>query len=591
MKPKKSLVWKFFPWLLLIIAGSLLSVSLFASHALKDMYYRQTENALEIRAILLQEVLYHALLSRDDAQVDRLSKQIGRKIQTRITVILPAGKVIGDSEEDPASMDNHRTREEVRIAMTGSRGISIRPSPTLSEDMMYLALPVKHQGNLIAVIRTSKPLNEIRRDLGAIFIRIAGAGLLAAVVSGLFAMWVVRRLNRPIRMLIDGTARFADGDLEYRLSGFETREMTRLADALNRMASDLHERVQTVIRQRNELEAVLFNMVESVIVVDRNERIVRMNQAARDLFGIREAVPEHRTIGEVIRNSDLLELVRTIFETGISKESSMVIYNEPDRHLQVHGTPLKDESGGLFGVLIVMHDITRMQQLENLRREFVANVSHELKTPITSIKGFIETLREGAIEDRENALRFLDIILDRTNQLNALTDDLLNLSRIEEDRRRDLIPMQKGSIRDVVDSALSLCKFRASEKNITVESSCQIPLEFDFNFQLLEHALVNLLDNAIKYTHSGGRISLTCAVTETEAAVAIRDTGEGIAAEHLDRIFERFYRVDKSRSRKSGGTGLGLSIVKHIVQAHRGTVEVSSEPGKGSVFTIRLPLK
>ncbi len=283
-------------------------------------------------------------------------------------------------------------------------------------------------------------------------------------------------------------------------------------------------------------------------------------------------------------------MFRAVFAGSEPAEADITILGDPERFLQAHGANLRDDQGRSTGVLVVLNDVTRLKTLENIRRDFVANVSHELKTPITSIKGFLETLKEGALNDPVNAERFLDILIAQTDRLDMIIEDLLTLSRVEQDSEKGNVVLQEASVKEVVEVVVKACRFKAEEKNIQLE--CAIEEEFSarINGTLLEQAIMNLVDNAIKYSESGKTIRVTVSRKPHEIAIAVADQGRGIPKDHLNRIFERFYRVDKARSRKIGGTGLGLSIVKHIAHAHAGRVTVESSPGRGSTFTVHIPV-
>ncbi|MEJ2688609.1 MAG: ATP-binding protein [Deltaproteobacteria bacterium] len=370
-------------------------------------------------------------------------------------------------------------------------------------------------------------------------------------------------------------------------------EVAELVASFNRMAAELDERISTINRQHNELQAVFASMVEAVIAVDLEERILNINPAAVSLLGITYRHAEGRKLLEAIRNQKLSRFVKSILQ-GVGSdvaESEIVLREEvsKERILQARGTVLRDPEGGKRGALVVFDDISQLRKLENIRRDFVANVSHELKTPVTTIKGFVETLLDGALKDEAQAREFLTVILRNVDRLSAIIDDLLMLSRLEQEDEKGELDLKQKALLPPLAAALDDCKLKAEEKGIILSIHCPEDLSALINGPLLEQAVVNLIINAIKYSESGKEVIVTARRTDGETVVEVRDFGIGIAREHLPRLFERFYRSDKARSRKLGGTGLGLAIVKHIVQAHGGLVEVDSMPGKGTVFTIRLP--
>ena len=409
--------------------------------------------------------------------------------------------------------------------------------------------------------------------------------LLAAGVS----LIVSRRLSRPLEEMKRGAEHFARGELHYRLAMPASEEMAGLALALNQMAQELDERLRGITIQRNEQEAILASMVEGVLALDSDQRLLSLNQAAAEMLRIKREQAAGRSLPAAVRNLDLQKFVEQALAAGEPVEGELAL-PEGGRFLQAHGTGLLDPQGQRLGAVIVLHDITRLRRLETVRRDFVANVSHELKTPITSIKGYIETLQEGAIREPQEAERFLDILAKQADRLNAIVDDLLSLAKLEQEAEEAKIVLEPGPLAAVLQAAISSCAGQAEAKKISIELACAPDLQARMAAPLLEQAVLNLLDNAIKYSEPERKITVEASRSETEVLIRVRDQGWGIEKEHLPRIFERFYRVDKGRSRKLGGTGLGLSIVKHIALAHGGEVKVESRPGSGSTFTICLPL-
>jgi two-component system phosphate regulon sensor histidine kinase PhoR len=388
----------------------------------------------------------------------------------------------------------------------------------------------------------------------------------------------------------------AGGEVEAALPHTDLAEVAGLAAAFGRLREQLVERGLTIGRQGTQQEAVLGSMIEGVLAIDARQRIVGMNRAAADLLGVDLDDVIRRPLQEVVRNPDLRRFALLAIDCREPVEDDLVLRGQRDRTIRLRGTALRDVSGE-GGAVIVLNDVTDIERLETVRRDFVANVSHELKTPVASIKGFVETLLDGAVEDPDNARRFLGIVGRQADRLASIIEDLLALSRIEQSEGAGNLPLEPTRIAEVFRAVLADCGPRAAERSIRLETSCPDTLEAAVNPPLLEQAVINLVDNAIKYSEPGREVRLEAGsqtggesgADGSRLVIRVADQGAGIEEEHLPRLFERFYRVDKARSRKLGGTGLGLSIVKHIVQAHGGSITVASTPGVGSTFEIRLP--
>ncbi|MEX2445429.1 MAG: ATP-binding protein [Alkalispirochaeta sp.] len=429
---------------------------------------------------------------------------------------------------------------------------------------------------------------ELREELAALMLWLlimVGFVLVAVLI---ISYRVVSNIQTPLRHLQSTAAAFAEGNLQSRSVLSEPIEFYRLGDAMNSMAAQLSTRVSAIRNQRQQLEAILAAMVEGVLLIDSHHRITSMNPAARRLFDVTDLTNdrgEFRALLEVIRNSELFDLVRSTFDERNQQERRIIIYSNPPKHMQVHGTSL--EIGGEPHVLVVLNDITRLHELEQIRKEFVANVSHELKTPITSILGFVETLSEGALEDTDEAHHFLEIIANQSHRLNAIIEDLLQLSRLEQSHQS--ITTEEVNLPALSQRIRSNAEPRAREKSITLRENPGNATTARAAASLLEQAITNLVDNAITYCPDESTIDIVFELRDGELIVAVTDNGPGIPSVDQPRLFERFYRVDRARSRALGGTGLGLAIVKHIAQAHGGSVTVESAPRRGSTFRISIP--
>lgn len=587
---KKRLLWQLYLPYLIITILALVMVSWYASHSLRSFYYEEVAGDLKSRTQLAGQQILAALNQQKFEDVDRLCKTFGRSASIRLTVILPDGRVVGDSDQQPARMENHSDRPEFIQAMKGQIGKSVRFSDTLGRNMMYVAVGLKEQDQTTAVVRGSLSVMAVDRVLTDIYAKITVAGVVIVVCVAGITLIISRKITRPIEEMRDAARQFAAGTLDRRVPVPDSAELAELANALNETAVRLQQTIRTVTRERNRLEAILSSMAEGVIAVDSSERVVSINKAAGTLLGIDIAPADGRNIEEVVRNIDIQRFLKIALASSTPAEEDIVLSGERPVLLHLRGTCLTDQKGNKTGAVIVLSDMTRIRHLEGIRRDFVANVSHELRTPITSIKGFVETLLEGAINEPAQAQRFLKIIDDHTDRLIAIIEDLLSLSRLEENGQTRMIAFEQTKVRPVLASAIKLSEPKAADKHIKIELGCEDQIEAPMNATLLEQAVFNLVDNAIKYSSPQSEVHLSVQKDDKEVRIAVKDFGCGIEKPHLERIFERFYVVDKARTRKLGGTGLGLSIVKHIIQLHGGSVTVESTLCRGSIFTLHLPL-
>jgi two-component system phosphate regulon sensor histidine kinase PhoR len=442
----------------------------------------------------------------------------------------------------------------------------------------------------VRVARRNDNPADIDEQLSRLRGQVLGAAAGIAVVAAIGAWFLARRISRPIEEITAGAQQLAQGQTGERFAIHDANELAVLADSLNQLARQLEERGQTIGRKGNEQEAVLASMAEGVLAVDSDERVISLNRAAAHLIGGKPFDMRGRRLAEVVRNADLRRFAHRALESDEPIEDEMILHGEREKILHLRGAALRDGGSHSIGAVIVFSDVTDYHRLERVRRDFVANVSHELKTPIASIKGFVETLLDGAIEHRDDALRFLKIIATQSERLESIIEDLLSLSKIERAEEAGDLPLASSPIRPVLEAAILDCQPQAADRQIEVHLDCDDHLMATINSPLLEQAIVNLLDNAIKYSEAGSSVAIDAQASHAEVMISVRDHGCGVEQEHLPRLFERFYRVDRARSRKLGGTGLGLAIVKHIVQAHRGQITVSSTFGEGSTFTVHLPL-
>ena len=586
---KKPLFWVLLPSYLAVTLLAVASVALYAFHSMSNLYFQALEKDIQIRAQLLGEQIAPLLKDKKYNQIDVRCKALGKSAETRFTVVLADGRVIGDSWEDPASMENHYNRPEIRQALERNAGFSKRYSRTVKEKMIYVAKPLYSSNKqVLCAVRAALPMIAIKNELNTMTRQLLFVTVLIALFSAMVCVWVVRRLTHPLRSMEKAARQFSKGDFSARVPAQRATELNRLAESLNSMSEQLNKTLSSLNEQRNEQQAMLSSMDEAVIAVDRKERIIHMNRIAGKLLNIDPKKAKRELIQTLIHFMNVQKFIKAVLSSDKPVSKDLILDGETEKQVHAHGTILRDADDQAIGALIVLRDQTQLRHLETVRSDFVANVSHELKTPITSIKGFIETLLSDDWNHSPEAVRFLEIINQQTTRLDAIIDDLLTLSRLEQKEVHVLTqPTDLGS---VISNAIDLCHLQAEKKEMTIQTDLPEEMLLSVNAPLLEQALVNLLTNAIKYSDPKKTIKISVEKQSDHSVIlAVKDEGFGIETSHRNRLFERFYRVDTARSRSLGGTGLGLSIVKHIAQVHGAQVHVESQPGKGSTFSIIFP--
>lgn len=588
MRPKK-LLWRIYLSFFACTVTAFVAAAWNITASFRAFYSEQVGAGLLNQSRIIADEIGNFPADGGAEAIDGFCKKLGRLTQTRITVIAINGRVLGDSDEKPDLMENHIDRPEIAAAIRGETGKMVRFSGTLKRTMMYLAVPVWRNGKVAAVVRTSVPLAVIDWNLHAAYKHVLLATSLIALLFAAVTLLILRRISRPIDEMRKVAEKLARGELESRAPESDYEETRALARAMNQMAIQLGERMRVIMQQRNEQEAAFTSMAEGLLAIDNNGRILRLNPAAARLLEVNPENARGRSIQETIRNPDLQKFASEALARQGVLEREIVLYGKEDRFIQLHGTALKDASGANIGAIVVFSDITRLKRLETVRRDFVANVSHELKTPITALKGCIETLlNETTITESERA-NFMGIMARHANRMEAIVGDLLSLSQIECDAERGRVQLEPGSIADVLRGAARTFGDKARQRRISLEVDCPEDLRAPINAPLLEQAVGNLVDNAIKYSGESASVKIRGRAQGGDVEISVTDSGIGIENKHLPRIFERFYRVDQARSRALGGTGLGLAIVRHIALAHGGSVAADSIFGRGSTFTIRFP--
>ena len=602
---RARLFWKLGLTYLALILGVLLAVDLYSSRVLRRDYIRAADDKLAA----LSNIAQARPPRLDDSVQLRAWTEWMAESGARVTVIDHAGVVLGDSAHDPETMENHSNRPEIRQAFTTGTGQSVRHSATLGRDLVYQAIRYQPTAGPPVVIRMALPLAQINVALRELRNRLLAASFVVLILGGVISFAVSRAFSARVERLKAFSRRVAQGDFRPLPADRPRDELADLADALNETAAQMDRTIRSLSAERNRSGAILRSMGEGVGVIDAQERFVFSNRAFSEILNLDTAAIEGRPVIEVVRNSELLGLIRRALRgeegvrghitMGIIQQRSFSVTAAPVHVLEApppEGSPgiaageaPATPEGTPSGAVVVLHDLTELRRLERVRQDFVANVSHEFKTPLTAIQGFAETLLAGALDDPKNNRRFLEIIRDHAARLARLTDDLLKLARIEAGKLE--IEFSSVNIIQLIEGCAETTLLKAGQKQISLEIDVPPGLPaMRGDASLLRDVLQNLLDNAVQYTSPGGHIRVSAAVGAREAVITVADTGIGIPLADQERIFERFYRVDAARSREAGGTGLGLSIARHIVEAHGGRIWVESEVGVGSKFSFSIPL-
>jgi two-component system phosphate regulon sensor histidine kinase PhoR len=553
-----------------------------------------TKKRLLTAANLTTEVLVPALENPQIDDVQSVVSRLGEKTGVRITVIDENGLVLGETDKNPREMENHSERPEIKQAFNNEIGESLRYSTTLQKEMFYVAVPYEAKnGTSLTVIRTSLPLSIIQQTLSPLKSKVIYTGIVLTILALILSLVVSKTTTKSLAGIINISEELAKGNLNVDIPISESKgEIPKITMALNHMAQKLNEVFKQLSHEKNQIEAVLSAMSEGVMVVSEKGKIILTNNIFKEMFNLTDD-PFQKSYWEVLRNKEVIKLIDGVLQNW-KPDNKEVFYLYPEeRYYLANVIPLTSPERE---IIVVMFNITEFKKLENIKADFIANVSHELRTPLTAIKGYTETLEEGAFEDPQEQKHFIKIIKRHANRLINIVSDLLVLSEIEG---RDVLSQQNENgdledvnVNEVIRSSLEALKSNALEKELKVSFN---PSDKEHIITasrfLLEQMFINLIDNAVKYTPDHGEVGIEITDKNEYLAIEIYDNGIGIPKDSLPRIFERFYRVDKTRSRKMGGTGLGLSIVKHIVIIHGGKIDVKSEEGKGSRFCISLPKK
>lgn len=568
-------------------AVALVIVLLVQGRILRADTRTETRERLRAEARILAEAISERLSSEGPGPwIDELVDRSGRSTETRLTVITLDGAVVGDTTASEAALhaiENHAGRPEVQAALSLGEGADERLSSTTGERQMYVAVHIHHDGRLLGVARASMSLARVEMRTAELQ-RSLGLALLSVLLLASGLAWGLSRpLAEPMSRIMEGAQALASGDLDRRILEDRRDEFGKLAQVLNRAAFGIQEQFAAATRERARFSAVLSAMEDGLLAVDHQGMVLLANDALARSHGVSGSPGTHYL--EVFRQAEIGALIDQVLTSGERRTAEIDIPGS-GRSFVLVGVPFPAAPGEAHGAVITFHDISERRRVDRIRRDFVANASHELRTPLTSIRGFVEALEDGGVEEAETANRFLSRIRANADRMASLVDDLLELSRLESGvRAAALEPIDGTAVAaDVVASFVKI----AARKSITLTSVSAPTPRVLSDPDRLRRILEHLVDNAIKYTPDGGRVSVRIQANDGEAVVSVEDTGPGIGAEHLPRLFERFYRVDTARSRELGGTGLGLSIVKHLAESMGAVVKVTSTLGKGSRFEVRM---
>jgi two-component system phosphate regulon sensor histidine kinase PhoR len=582
----RSIQWRITLSFVLLVIISMTILGIFLTNHVRSSQLESLRSELENEARIVAQVSLPVIVEKDAVEeLESLVDELGKQIEARITIIALDGTVLGDSEEDASSMENHATRPEFIDAFSTGFGESTRYSTTLGFEMMYVAVPVSSQDNILGAVRVSLPLTTVESLVNDVIVTLIIA-IVLAVLLVILALWLIARLlTRPIRVVADASRKIAMGELDQKIPVIGEDESRELAAAFNQMSAKLKETVETISDDRARLSSVLDNMADGVIMTDREGSIVLANRTINEIFQTSSESLLDKPIIETMRDHEINEILKSCLEENkeyVAQFESIM----SRRFIRAIAIPI---AGTKFsGALLLFQDLTELTGLQTMRRELIGNISHEFRTPLAGIKAMVETLEESAINDKDAARDFLSRINSEVDRLTQLVTELTELSRIETGKTElELEPLDLGPI---IAGVITELEPQAKRKGVSIinKSGGNLP-PANADKERIRQVVVNLLHNAIKFTGSGREITVTTRVDDDSVTVNIADTGIGIARDDLPHIFERFYKADRSRA--GGGTGMGLAIAKHIIEAHGGSIKAQSEEGKGSTFSFSLPLR
>jgi two-component system phosphate regulon sensor histidine kinase PhoR len=577
-KKNRGIFRRIFILYAIIMVLASLFTELYITDTVRENHIKNLRDNLAVEATLIA----NNISFRTPSPLDDLCRQLKEKTGSRVTIIALDGRVIGDSDSDSSHMDNHGHRQEIQQASLSGTGMAVRFSDTLKYNFLYVAIKVERGAGPEGFIRLSIPLKDVDASINLLRFKILSVVLSVLMAAGVFSLWQIERIRRLTGQIRDFSRSIARGELGRKLFFDRAGEFDEIAESLNTMSEELKNSIAAHEEERHRLNMILRSIPDALFIADAHGVILLSSLAARKLFG--EVALRGKPFIEVVRNSEFLSLVEEVRKQQTAGIAELRIDSPLEQYCVVQVSPLFYNERELSGFVAVFHDITQLKKLEQTRKDFVANISHEIKTPITAIQGFADTLLEGALDDREHAVKFLQTIKANSERINSLVDDLMTISKLE----LGVIKVEKSSvdIQDVAEHVLTVLRDKAASKNLTIIAQVlPEPRTIEADRDRLIQILTNLVDNAIKFTERGG-VTFGDALENGKVYLFVEDTGIGIPQKHLPRLGERFYRVDPGRSRNMGGTGLGLAIVKHLVKAHGWDIKIESTHGKGTKVKI-----
>ena len=582
---RKGLFWFLLPSYWIITIASITIISIYVFNSMSNLYYKQVEEDILTRAKLLSESLRISTIIKEyriinNENVDKLCVELGEVSKTRFTVILPDGQAIGDTDAIPSLMKPHNNRVEVINALEGRIGKDRRRSSTTNREYQYVAIPLFDGNNqVICAVRAAIEVTGIQNEVGPMTTRVFVAAIIISIASMYVCVIATRRITNPLGIITNTAKKITEGDFEEKIPEQNTEELNQLSNSLNQMLT-------TINQQKSEQSTILESMNDGVMAIDNDGKIIIVNPQARKILGLKNKRTKKRDYEKLIENKKIKIIIFSLLNEKKSMTEEIEI-KESSKVILFNGSLLLNPYNQSIGALLVLRDITHLRFLEKVKTNFVANVSHELKTPVTAIQGFVETLLSSEFNHNQDTRNFLDIIKKQSGRLDVIIDDLLMLSRLEQTDVKVFV--KDKNILNVINNAINLVQLLLNEKEVNLNIECNEELHWNINSSLLEHALLNLLTNSIKYSDSYVNIDIKVKKYKNNLIISIIDNGFGIEKDDIPRLFERFYRSSSGRITDKNGTGLGLSIVKHIIQVHSGIINIDSKIGIGTTFKITIP--